>query len=34
MSPELQERPQPFRELAECFEPRFLDLRIRRGQLA
>jgi quinol monooxygenase YgiN len=33
-SPELQERSQPFRELAEHFEPRFLDLRVQRGQVA
>jgi heme-degrading monooxygenase HmoA len=33
-NPELQERPAPFRELAEVFEPRFLDLQARRGELA
>jgi heme-degrading monooxygenase HmoA len=31
--PELQERSAPFRELAERFEPRFLDLQVRRGEL-
>lgn len=32
--PGLEERSRPFRELAERFEPRFLDLRVRRGQPA
>jgi len=32
-NPELQERSAPFRELAERFEPRFLDVRVRRGEL-
>jgi heme-degrading monooxygenase HmoA len=31
--PELEERSAPFRELAEVFEPRFLDVQVRRGVL-
>ena len=31
---DLQERSAPLRELAERFEPRFLELRVRRGQPA
>jgi len=31
--PELEERSAPFRELAERFDPRFLDLRVRRGEI-
>ena len=29
--PDLQKRSQPLRELAEQFEPRFVELRVRRG---
>jgi len=32
--PELNQRSQPLREVAERFEPRFLELRARRGQIA
>jgi quinol monooxygenase YgiN len=32
--PALQERSAPFRELAERFEPRFLELKARRGAIA
>jgi quinol monooxygenase YgiN len=31
--PGLQDRSAPLRELAESFEPRFLQLRVRRGRL-
>jgi hypothetical protein len=34
IDPELQERSAPFRDLAEVFEPRFLDLQVRRGEIA
>jgi heme-degrading monooxygenase HmoA len=32
-SPELQQRSAPFRELADRFEPRLLDLQARRGEV-
>jgi len=31
--PDLEERSLPLREVAEKFEPRFLQLRVRRGEL-
>jgi quinol monooxygenase YgiN len=32
-NPDIQERSAPFRELAESFEPRFLELKARRGEI-
>jgi len=32
-NPDIQERSAPFREVAESFEPRFLELQVQRGEI-